>query len=79
MKKERLFSGMTIVKINATDEDSITSNNSKIHFLIGGGSKDNFVIDYTTGLITLASQANLTIDRFGNQYNITVRTSTNRK
>lgn len=64
---------MIITQINATDEDSVTSNNSKIHFIIGGGSRDNFAIDYTSGIINLASQANLTIDRFGNQYNITVR------
>jgi len=70
---------MIITQISATDDDSITSKNSKIHYIIGGGSKDNFVIDYRSGLITLASHADLSIDRFGNQYNITVRTSSSHK
>lgn len=67
-----LFSETSLLTLNATDLDAPNTNNSKIHYIISGGSRDNFVVDYTTGVIRIASHPNLTIDRFGDQYNITV-------
>lgn len=67
-----LFSETYLLTLNTTDFDAPNTNNSKIHYVISGGSRDNFVVDYTTGVIRIASHPNLTIDRFGDQYNITV-------
>jgi len=58
------------ITVNATDLDA--GENSRLKYIINFGSRDNFVIDYYTGAMKVAPNADLSIEKYGNQYNITV-------
>jgi hypothetical protein len=59
-----------VIQLNATDLD--VGQNALINYIIQFGSKDNFVVDYNTGLITVAFNSDLNIERNGNLYNMTL-------
>jgi len=60
----------SVIQVNATDLDA--GDNARLKYLIVFGSRDNFVIDYYTGTIKVSPKADLSIEKFGNLYNITV-------
>ena len=62
----------SVVQVKATDMDF--DNNAKIGYVLYSGGRDNFIIDYYTGLVQVAPRANLDIERFGQQYTMIVCT-----
>ncbi len=62
--------GTSISRVNATDADS--GLNGEIGYIIRRGSKDNFVINFDTGVVSVAPDADLTIEQFGTRYEMTV-------
>ena len=66
-----LFSaGSSIVTVEASDNDA--GNNAQIKYVLHRGGRDNFAIDPTSGVISVATNADLDIEKFGDQYDITV-------
>lgn len=65
-----VFLGTKLVLLNASDLDSDPT--AAIGFVVGNGGKDNFAVDFNTGWFQLASQANLSIKTFGNNYSVIV-------
>jgi len=64
-----------VVQVNATDLDY--GINAAIGYQLGVGGRDNFAIDYTTGVVSVAYHANLNIKSNGqDQYSMPVGTST---
>ena len=62
--REDAKEGQQVVQVLAQDGDHSPAN-SKISYRIASGAGDKFVIDPESGLITVASGANLDIDRAG--------------
>lgn len=65
-----LSTGTKIIQVNATDLD--VNQNSLISYILGTGSRDKFGIDSTTGVISVAPGASLSIDTNPSMYNVTV-------
>ena len=65
-----LYSGTFIVTVSAEDDDA--GLNSQLGYVIHSGGRDNFKIDYTSGVISVANDADLDIDKFGTRYNLIV-------
>lgn len=63
------LTGLPVVNVSATDLD--LGANAQIRFLLAKGSRDNFVIDENSGVISTAV-TDLNIERFTNMYNIEV-------
>ncbi|GIY13277.1 cadherin-87A [Caerostris extrusa] len=59
----------SVLRIVATDPDG---PDSEINYFIHSGAKDNFVLDEKSGLISVASGADLDRDIYGLDYNMTV-------
>lgn len=68
--KENAVAGTSVIKIIASDPDG---PDSELSYFIYNGAKDNFVLDHKTGLLTVASGADLDRDQYGTEYNITVQ------
>lgn len=68
--KENSVGGTSVLKIVASDPDGPDSN---ITYYIHSGAKDNFVINKHSGLISVASGANLDRDIYGSQYKVVVQ------
>ena len=60
-----------MVQLDASDMDF--GNNAKVGYVLHSGGRDNFAIDYYTGLVHVAPLADLDIERFGRLYTMTVR------
>ena len=56
--------------VSADDDDA--GLNAEVKFRIHMGGQDKFSINPTTGLITVNSGADLDIEKFGKQYDLTV-------
>jgi len=63
-----------VIKVEADDPDG---KNSDLIYTIHSGSKDNFVINPTTGMITVAPDAVLSIEQNGELYEIEVHVTDN--
>lgn len=59
-----------VIRVEADDPDG---KNSDLRYSIHSGSKDNFVINPSTGMITVAPDAVLSIEQNGELYQIEVR------
>ena len=62
--------GASVVRVKATDPDG---PDDKIIYSIHSGAKDNFIIGPKTGIISVAPDSNLDIQKNGVEYNIIVR------
>ena len=60
----------TVVTVAATDSDA--GQNGVVNYVVQSGAKDNFQVDFDTGLITVATGADLDIERFGDNYRMIV-------
>ncbi|CAL1286590.1 unnamed protein product [Larinioides sclopetarius] len=67
--KENAKGGSSVLRVVATDPDG---PDSEISYFIHSGAKDNFVLDQKSGLIAVASGADLDRDVYGLDYNIIV-------
>ncbi|XP_055941511.1 cadherin-23-like [Argiope bruennichi] len=67
--KENAKGGTSVLRIVATDPDGPDSD---ISYFIHNGAKDNFVLDQKSGLIAVASGADLDRDVYGLDYSIIV-------
>jgi len=63
-----------VIKVEADDPDG---KNSNLKYSIHSGSKDNFVIDPSSGMITVAPDAVLSIEQNGELYEIEVQATDN--
>ena len=63
-------SDTSVVQLDASDLDF--GDNSNVGYVLHSGGRDNFAIDYYTGLVQVAPHADLDIERFGRQYTMTV-------
>lgn len=70
MVKEDATKGEDVAQVRATDPDG---DNEQLRYHIHSGAKDNFVIDPKTGVISVAADANLDIQRNGDTYEIRVQ------
>ena len=64
------FSGTSVVTVSALDDDD--GVNAEINYRIHVGGQDKFAIHPTSGLITVNSGADLDIEKFEKQYDLTV-------
>ena len=67
--RENAPAGSEVVRLRADDPDG---DNSGLRFSIHSGSKDNFLVDSQTGLITVASDADLSLEQNGELYSLVV-------
>ena len=63
--------GAEVARLEAADPDG---RDEELRFHIHSGAKDNFVIDGRTGVLSVAPDANLDIQRSGDTYDIQVCT-----
>ncbi|XP_054723337.1 cadherin-23-like, partial [Uloborus diversus] len=68
--KENAVGGTSVIKIVASDPDGPDSG---INYFIHSGAKDNFILNQKSGLISVASGADLDRDLYGTEYQITVQ------
>ena len=61
--------GAEVARLEAADPDG---RDEELRFHIHSGAKDNFVIDGRTGVLSVAPDANLDIQRSGDTYDIQV-------
>jgi hypothetical protein len=68
------FTGTPIgVRVTANDTDSGNSiPNGLVTYVMGTGGQDNFVIDETTGIMSLSAKPRLSLDTNPSMYNVTV-------
>ena len=52
----------------ATDKD--VDENARIRYVLLRGGRDNFAIDADSGLLSVATNADLDIERYGDQYDM---------
>jgi len=72
--RENAEANSDVIKVRADDPDG---KNSDLRYSIHSGSKDNFVIDETTGMITVAPDAVLSIEQNGELYQIDILVTDN--
>ncbi|KAG1683801.1 Cadherin-23 [Nymphon striatum] len=68
--KENSKPGTSVIQVIATDPDG---PDSAITYFISKGARDNFVIGDNTGVISIAPNANLDIDQYGDEFKITIQ------
>ena len=62
--------GAEVARLEAEDPDG---RDDELRFHIHSGAKDNFVIDSKSGVLSVAPDANLDIQRSGDTYDIQVQ------
>ena len=68
--RENAPAGSEVLRVAADDPDG---DNNGLRFAIHSGSKDNFVMDSQTGAITVASDADLSLEQNGELYEMVVK------
>lgn len=66
--------GTSVIRVVASDPDG---PDSELSYFIYNGAKDNFVLNEKTGLLSVATVADLDRDQYGTDYNIIVSTFRN--
>lgn len=64
------FAGTSVIKVAASDPDG---PDAELSYFIYSGAKDNFVLNQKSGLISVATGADLDRDQYGAEYKIIVR------
>ena len=68
--RENAQAGSDVLRVAADDPDG---DNNGLRFSIHSGSKDNFVMDSKTGVITVADDADLSLEQNGELYEMVVK------
>lgn len=60
--------------ISASDLDA--GQNGQVNYVVQSGAKDNFQVDFNSGVVRVADGADLDIERNGDQYRMIVSNRT---
>ena len=67
--RENAPAGFEVIKLAARDEDG---DNRALRYYLHSGSKDNFVIDPVSGVVTVSKDADISIEQNGDLYTMEV-------